>query len=118
MEGNKNNKMRMSNKAFLDRIKETTSAKTVEFKFKKLNELTLNQKYLITNIEKTKNKFGDKLVMHLQYDGLKKKHEFRTYLPDRFLRLSNEDIEDLSSGDFYFIYNGKDKNDCHIIDFE
>ncbi len=121
MGGNKDNKQPESenkNRSFLDRIKDTTAAKVLDYKYKKLNELTVNQKYLITDITKVTTKYGDKLVIHLQYQGLNNAHNFRTYLPDRYSRLSNEDIEDLRSSDFNFIYKGKDELGHHVIDFE
>ncbi len=114
-----NNQSQSENKINLvQRIKDTVTAKTVDYKYKKLNELTLKQKYLITNIVKISTKYGDKLVAHLEYKGFKITHKFRTYLPDRFNRISDEDIEELSSGEFYLLYQGKNEKGHHIIDFE
>lgn len=115
---NNHNQINYNNKSFLQRIKETTAAKPVEYKYKKISELSLNVKYLIKGIQTENTRFGEKLVVDLEYQGLRNTHEFRTWLPDRFLRITKEDIEDLSSGGFCLIYGGKDNNGIHVIDFD
>ena len=108
--------------SFLQEIKDTTKA----FKLTNvvpLRNLSQNTPFQLIDIKKVpSNYYGNRLVAILTYkDTLNNSSEFITsvFLPDRFQRLTDKQIEKMVNHQppLKMIYKGKDTDGIHNIDF-
>jgi hypothetical protein len=82
-----------------------------EKEMKKLNELTRNKKYPISQIKKIKHKFGISVLVELEI--------YKVWLPKRASELSQAEIDDLNKGYKALIYTGEKKcNDKSFSNFQ
>lgn len=84
----------------------------------KLSELEKDIKYQIKEISKTNGQYGEKMEITLEYKKLGSTLETTVNLPDRYNKMSEEQIKVLvGKPDVFFKYIGKNKNQHHEILF-
>lgn len=63
-----------------------------------VNDLKINQPYIYRNVKKVATKFGDRIVCEFE--------TFSVFLPERFAKLTQEQIATLNGGNVGIIFRG------------
>ena len=109
-----------TNLSFLDEIKETTKAYKLENVIP-IRNMPVNVPYKIKDIQRVPSKYyGERLVVILSQVGeFKEEYIITAFLPNRFQRLTDKQIDKMLKHDppLQMIYKGKDENGIHDIDF-
>jgi hypothetical protein len=109
----------MENKeqTFLNRLNQQIKPTPKHYNYKNINDIPKNQEFDISNIFRTTTQYGNKIAADLSYCVINKTHEFRTYLPDRFINLADDDLQDINESEFKLIYKGKNDDGVHVLEF-
>ena len=67
----------------------------------KFSDITTGE-YLLINLKRITTKFGDIIIARLQVDN----EEMDFFLPKRFSKLTDKEIDELNKGNYYIEYKG------------
>lgn len=74
----------------------------------KIQEMTVNQKYLIKSAEKLQTSYNEKVLLELE--------EVRVFLPDRYTKITDNALDDLNKG-LYWIKNDGEIESTFYLSF-
>ncbi len=102
------------NNNFLESINNKVKPSKKLFEIKKLADIATEIEHKIIKLERIKTKYGEKITAHLKYCNVNNEREFRTFLPDKWNLLKNDELEDLIG--LKIIYHGKNEEGHHNIE--
>ena len=101
---------------FLSNLNESFAPK--QESYTKLTDIPQKVKFSINDFTKVNTKTGEKLVITISMSHLGTTAEYKSYLPDRFIKLTEPQLQILKNNpEIYFVYEGKNSAGHHQVKF-